>query len=137
MISRVACKEDGCLIVGIGLDIVEIDRFGEQAHARLTERILTPREREFLERCESPSRRQEFLAGRFAVKEAVAKAFGTGIGKQIGWQDIEVLPGETGNPTVVFATQVLERLGQTDIGVHVSITHSRQFAVAQVIVERT
>lgn len=125
------------MIVGIGLDIVEIDRFGKQSHPRLTERILTSRERKLLEKCESQTRRQEFLAGRFTVKEAVAKAFGTGIGKQMGWQDIEVLPGATGIPIAVFAPQVLERLGWSDVAVHVSITHSRQFAAAQVIVERT
>lgn len=125
------------MIVGIGLDIVEIDRFGVQSHPRLAARILTPREREQLGRCESQSRRREFLAGRFAVKEAVAKAFGTGIGKQIGWQDIAVLPDSTGMPTVVFAPRVLESLGWRDVVVHVSITHSRQFAAAQVIVERT
>lgn len=123
------------MIVGIGLDIADINRFGRASHPRLAERILTPRERELTTGNES--RRQEFLAGRFAVKEATAKAFGTGIGKRMGWHDIEVLPGEVGRPNLVLSQSVLARIGWEDVRFHVSITHSRDLVAAQVIVERT
>lgn len=71
------------MIVGIGLDVIELNRFGDGAHPRLPERILTTRERQHLP--VHTQRQREYLAGRFAVKEATAKAAGTGIGKQIGW----------------------------------------------------
>lgn len=122
------------MIVGIGLDVIEIDRFGSKAHPRLEQRILTLRERTLL--ATNESRRREYLAGRFAVKEAVAKAAGTGIGKFVGWQDIEVLPGETGCPSVVLRPDKLAQLGWHGVRIHATITHSRHLVAAQVIVEQ-
>ena len=89
------------MIIGIGLDVIEVSRFGHGAHPRLEARILTPRERRNLSA--NGGRRSEYVAGRFAVKEAVAKAAGCGIGQLIGWQDIEVLPDDAGRPTVMLA----------------------------------
>lgn len=123
------------MIVGVGLDVIELGRFGDEAHPRLPERILTPRERKHLP--VHAQRRREYLAGRFAVKEATAKAAGTGIGRQLGWQDIEVLPGEAGGPPqVVMSPRALQRLKWQDVRIFASITHSRQLVVAQVIVEQ-
>jgi holo-[acyl-carrier protein] synthase len=80
----------------VGVDLVEVRRIAklvEQHGERFTGRVFTPRE---LVDC---SGRAESLAARWAAKEAVAKALGTGIGK-VGWQEIEVLRGESGCPSV-------------------------------------
>jgi holo-[acyl-carrier protein] synthase len=73
----------------------------------------------------------EFLAGRFAVKEAYSKALGTGIGEEISFQDIEVINDERGKPII----HLLKEFSEPST-IHVSITHSRQYAAAQVILER-
>lgn len=123
------------MIIGMGLDVVEIDRFGKQAHPRLAERILTEKEREGY--TGSSRRRKEYLAGRFAAKEALAKAAGTGIGRHIGWHDIEVLPDGSGAPKITVTPPVLERLGWQCARIHLSIAHGREIAVAHVIVEQS
>lgn len=88
------------MIAGIGSDIVELDRIrrllaGERGR-RFSERVLTHAEREIGERRESGF--GEFVAGRFAAKEAVSKALGCGIGGQVGFRDIEIIPDERGRP---------------------------------------
>ncbi|HLG27393.1 MAG TPA: holo-ACP synthase [Paenisporosarcina sp.] len=114
------------MITGIGLDVTEIERI-TTAHERTSkfkERILTTRELKRFEKL-NDTRQLEFLAGRFAAKEAFAKANGTGIGKNCSFQDIEVLPNEDGKPLLYFKGQ--------EVNGHVSITHTKQFAAAQVI----
>src|SRR6266480_7892012 len=90
------------MILGIGIDIIEVariqasyERFGE----RFLNRILHPNEIAY---CLSHKAPAPFLAARFAAKEAISKAFGTGIGAQLGWQDMEVCRKETGEPYVVL-----------------------------------
>src|SRR6266704_4656407 len=90
------------MIIGIGIDIIEVariqasyERFGE----RFLKRILHPNEISY---CLSHKAPGPFLAARFAAKEAISKAFGTGIGAQLGWQDMEVGRKESGEPFVVF-----------------------------------
>lgn len=115
------------MIVGIGIDIIElarIEKFIEQE--KFIARMLTEREKTLFASL-SGRRKVEFLAGRFAAKEAYAKALGTGIGKKVSFQDIEVVNDEYGKPMVV---------APTEHQVHVSISHSREYAVAQVIIER-
>jgi holo-[acyl-carrier protein] synthase len=75
------------MIAGIGTDLIELNRV-EKVISRLAKRILTPDEQVALP--ESPVRRLEYVAGRFAAKEAVSKAMGSGIGKTCSFQDIEV-----------------------------------------------
>ena len=114
------------MITGIGLDVTEIERI-EKAHmgsVKFKDRILTFRELKYWESLKG-ARQLEFLAGRFAAKEAFAKAKGTGIGKDCSFQDIEILPDKNGKPLLYF-------MGQSIAG-HVSITHTKQFAAAQVI----
>ncbi|WP_456272671.1 holo-ACP synthase [Bacillus sp. AK031] len=115
------------MIKGIGLDIVEIKRIAELAERqpRFLERILTDRE---MDDCSSlnGARKAEFVAGRFASKEAFAKARGTGIGSQLSFTDIEIRKDQLGKP---FIASPIEK------GVHLTITHSREFAAAQVIIE--
>lgn len=114
------------MIKGIGLDIIEIERI-EKAMARTDKfknRILTEREIAIFTTY-SPSRKVEFLAGRFAAKEAFSKALGTGIGVTCTLQDIEVLRGEAGNPVLYFKGELVNGF--------VSITHAKKYAAAQVI----
>lgn len=117
------------MIKGIGLDLIEISRIEQSISKsdRLAERVLTEKEMELYNVMEK-KRKLEYLAGRFAAKEAFAKAAGTGIGKQIGFHDIEVLPAETGAPT-------LKASGYEQEQIFVAITHTAHYAAAQVIIE--
>jgi holo-[acyl-carrier protein] synthase len=90
------------MIVGVGIDIIEVarvqsvaDRFGD----RFLNRILRPGE---IASCRTFTRLWPHVAARFAAKEAVSKAFGTGIGAALGWQDIEVTRYESGQPYLVL-----------------------------------
>jgi holo-[acyl-carrier protein] synthase len=114
------------MIKGIGLDVTEIERItvAHDRSSKFKERILTTQEIKRFEKL-SETRQLEFLAGRFAAKEAFAKALGTGIGKSCSFHDIEVLPNEVGKPMLFF--KGIEVKG------HISITHTKQFAAAQVI----
>jgi len=115
------------MIVGIGLDIVEINRIKEllEKQSKFPERILTAGEKNVFENL-TGSRRAEFLAGRFAAKEAFSKALGTGIGRDLSFHDIEITHDEKGKPYII---RPLSK------GVHLSITHSREYAAAQVVIE--
>ncbi|MBD8006761.1 holo-ACP synthase [Bacillus norwichensis] len=117
------------MILGMGLDLVEIERIeklrGRQV--RFAERVLAARELQQYETL--PERRKtEFLAGRFASKEAFAKAVGTGIGAQLSFQDIEIAADERGKPHIVRPMDQGKRI-------HLSITHTKAYAAAQVIIE--
>lgn len=114
------------MIKGIGLDIVEIARIrkANDMSERFKDRILTPKELEIFQQLKS-RRQLEFLAGRFSAKEAYSKANGTGIGRECKLQDIEILPGSKGQPILYFKGTVVNG--------HVSITHSKEYAAAQVI----
>lgn len=116
------------MIVGIGLDLTDIDRIEQACQKRETfpERVLTPKELDLYQQMRR-SRKTEFLAGRYAAKEAFSKALGTGIGK-MGFHDIEILPDQKGRPVVTrspFKGNVL-----------ISITHTNTVAAAQVILEQ-
>lgn len=114
------------MIEGIGLDIVELDRVArlDGRNARFRERILSARELEIHEKLNG-HRKTEYLAGRFAAKEAFAKARGTGIGKTCGFLDIEVLSEASGRPVLWFRGQPVQGF--------ISITHTQTVAAAQVI----
>src|SRR5947209_5898070 len=103
------------MIVGLGLDIVEIARI-EQAmnHPRFIFRVLTDAEREM---CRTP----HCVAGRWAAKEAIAKA----IGLSLTWQEVEILPDEMGAPKVTITNPNFD---PGRLRIHVSITHERQNA---------
>ena len=125
------------MIVGIGIDIVSIQRILDiyQRHAdRFVRRILTDSEKEYVLRHKDPGQR---LAGRWAAKEAALKALGTGLSNGIRWRDVEILPDRTGKPYVAFHGRAHEHaagLGATVF--HVTITHSDEWALAQVILEK-
>ena len=123
-------------IVGTGVDICEvariraaIDRFGE----RFLKRVFTPAEREY---CESKRNRIERYAARFAAKEAAMKAIGTGLRRGVTWQDFEVGREPGGRPTMLFRGKAADfgtKLGTKRISL--SITHTADVALAQVILE--
>lgn len=116
------------MISGIGIDIIEINRIRELAlrQKKFVDRILTFNEKK--EYNQLPHERQvEFLAGRYAAKEAFAKAYGTGIGKELSFKDIEICSLHSGKPIIVKPFKE---------GVHLSISHSREYAVAQVVIEK-
>jgi holo-[acyl-carrier protein] synthase len=126
------------MIVGIGIDIVELERIAalmeRQEHA--VQRLLTEAEQKLLASKRGLSR-IEFLAGRFAAKEAASKALGTGIGGTVGFLDMEVVTTERGKPEMKIRPHVLQKLelDPERTRIHLSISHSRTHAIAQVIVE--
>ncbi len=122
-------------ILGIGIDIVQVERI-ETALNRFGERFLN---RVFCEAeifyCQSMKRPAVHLAARFAAKEAVSKAFGTGIGREMGWRDIEVLRDDRGRPTIALynagmTTARLRGVRQ----VLVSLSHTDSYAAANAII---
>ncbi|MGD0965419.1 MAG: holo-ACP synthase [Candidatus Acidiferrales bacterium] len=124
------------MIVGLGLDIAEIDRI-EGVMTRhgtaFIERIYTPREAAY---CEKHKNKYERYAARFAAKEAAMKALGTGWRLGVRWRDIEVTNAPSGKPALNLtgvARQLADGLGVQDISL--SITHSGNLALAQVIFE--
>src|SRR5215813_3823276 len=98
------------MILGVGIDIIEVSRIAasyEKFGERFLNRILHPPEINY---CLSHKEPAPFLAARFAAKEAISKAFGTGIGAQLGWQDMEVGRKESGEPFVILHGAGLELL---------------------------
>src|SRR5213082_4326150 len=90
------------MILGTGIDIIEVTRIRashEKFGERFLNRILRPVEIAYCLTHKNPA---PFLAARFAAKEAISKAFGTGIGAQLGWQDMEICKKESGEPFVVL-----------------------------------
>jgi holo-[acyl-carrier protein] synthase len=124
------------MIVAIGIDLVEISRI-EEVFARRGERF---RARVFTESeivyCERRASKFASYAARFAAKEAAMKALGTGWADGVGWTDVEVVSGATGAPALQLHKRARERmieLGATRA--HISLTHSGNLAIAQVVLE--
>jgi holo-[acyl-carrier protein] synthase len=125
------------MILGIGTDIIEVarikashEKFGE----RFLNRVLLPDEIAY---CLSHRNPAPFLAARFAAKEAISKAFGTGIGASLGWQDMEICKKESGEPFVVlhgkgqklFKSRKAKRL-------LISISHTENYASVTAVLEK-
>ncbi|MBA2133067.1 holo-ACP synthase [Capillibacterium thermochitinicola] len=121
------------MIKGIGTDIVEISRIANLMARRgetFLRRVFTPEE---LANCGRAAHR---LAGRFAAKEAFFKALGTGF-RGFKWHEVEVHNDELGAPYFSFSPRLRDYLLAQGVGkTHLSIAHSREYAVAQVIMER-
>ena len=124
------------MILGIGIDIIEVarvkashERFGE----RFLNRLLLADEIAY---CLSHKNPAPFLAARFAAKEAISKAFGTGIGAALGWQDMEIRRKKSGEPFVVlhgkgkklFKSRRAKRL-------LVSLSHTKNYAAVTAVLE--
>ncbi len=124
------------MIVGLGVDIAEVQRVQaaiERRGAPFLRRVYTTNEKEY---CERFKNKFERYAGRFAAKEAVMKALGTGWRSGVRWVDIEVVREKSGRPTIALsgeAAKIAERLGVKRISL--SITHTETQALAHVIFE--
>jgi len=124
------------MILGTGIDIIEVarvkashERFGE----RFVQRILHPAEIAY---CLSHKFPAPFIAARFAAKEAISKAFGTGIGAALGWHDMEIARKDSGEPFVVMhgkGQKLFESRGASRL--LVSLSHTDNYATSTAILE--
>ncbi|WP_024553715.1 holo-ACP synthase [Franconibacter helveticus 513] len=123
-------------ILGLGTDIVEIERIEaviSRSGDRLAKRVLSANEWAQYQAHQQPVR---FLAKRFAVKEAAAKAFGTGIRNGLAFNQFEVFNDELGKPRLRLwdeAGRLAEKMGVTSV--HVTLADERHYACATVIIE--
>ncbi len=123
-------------ILGIGMDIVEtkriaesIERFGD----RFLSRIFSEEEVAYAQSMKHP---HLHLAARFAAKEAISKAFGTGIGREMGWRELEIIREPSGRPRVVLhgkAEAYAKKLGVQEI--HISLSHTAEYGAASAVIE--
>jgi len=124
------------MIVGIGVDIVDVLRVQgllSRYKERFMQRVFTEAESRY---ARDSVRTAERLAGRFAVKEAVLKAFGTGKSNGILWRDVETVRGPRGEPKVNLYGMAHKYLTNIEgESIHVSISHDGGKAVAFVIIE--
>jgi holo-[acyl-carrier protein] synthase len=119
------------MILGVGIDLVEterikasVDRFGD----RFLARILRPGEQDY---CRKFRDSETHIAARFAAKEAISKAFGTGIGKELGWLDMEIVNQPGGRPVAILHDRGLELLAARGArALLVSLSHTRNHATA-------
>ena len=124
------------MIIAIGVDLVEISRIEEvftRRGERFRRRVFTEGEISY---CERRASKLASYAARFAAKEAAMKALGTGWSGGVGWKDIEVVSGPSGAPMIQLHRSALERM--REIGATralVSLTHSGELAIAQVVLE--
>ncbi len=124
------------MVIGLGTDLAEIarvarsiDRFG----TRFTERIFTAGEIAY---CMRKKGFAESFAARFAAKEAGAKALGTGIAQGVSWQEFEVRREPSGRPTLHLHGRAAELAAQKGVTrISLSLTHSRESALAVVVME--
>jgi holo-[acyl-carrier protein] synthase len=123
-------------VLGIGVDLVEcsriersLDRFGE----KFLRRVFTEGEIEYSMSMKFPARH---LAARFAAKEAVSKAFGTGIGKAMGWRNIDVRKKKGGEPFLVFSGRAQELATIRSVtSALITLSHTDHHAMACVVLE--
>jgi holo-[acyl-carrier protein] synthase len=122
--------------LGIGIDLIEVARIQasyEKFGDRFLKRILRSNEIAY---CLSHKNPAPYMAGRFAAKEAISKAFGTGIGARLGWQDLEVAHRASGQPYVILhdrGQKLFEEMGGRII--HLSLTHTENYAAAVAMLE--
>ena len=129
-------RRSGKMVIGVGTDLMEtariersIERFGEA----FLKRVFTPGEVAY---CQSKKNFSESFAARFAAKEAGAKALGTGISRGVSWREFEVRRNPGQRPELHLsgrAGQIADGLGIRRLSL--SLTHSREFAMAVVIAE--
>jgi holo-[acyl-carrier protein] synthase len=124
------------MILGVGIDIIEVARIAasyEKFGERFVNRILLPNEIAY---CRSHKHPAPFLAARFAAKEAISKAFGTGIGAALGWQDMEIRRKESGEPFVVLHGKGKELFASRGAKqLLVSLSHTQNYAAATAVLE--
>ncbi len=123
------------IIFGIGIDVVEVDRISSSMAEfgdRFANRVFSKKEREY---CEKQKRPAMHYAARFAAKEAVAKALGTGIGKELAWLDVEVVRRASGEPEVLLTGDGKKFAEANKITqIKISLTHAEHYAAANAVV---
>ena len=123
----------GAKLAGLGNDIVAISRIRQSIEKHgdhFLGRLFTQQEIDF---CNKYQDSVPHFAGRFAAKEAIAKALGTGFGAKLGWHDIEILSDELGKPIVHLSSGLQATLKSTCI--HLSISHCNEYATAVAVWE--
>ena len=122
-------------VLGHGMDIVEtkriadsIERFGE----RFLHRVFLEGEVAYAQSMKAP---HLHLAARFAAKEAISKAFGTGIGHEMGWRDLEIIREPSGQPRVILhgkAEAFAQKRGVREV--HISLSHTAEYGAASAVI---
>ena len=126
----------GGILIGLGADIIDVDRIRgvlERQGDRFLARVFTEEERAY---CFGMKHPHKHLAARFAAKEAVSKAFSTGIGAEIGWKSVSVYHGERKEPHVRLDEKgrvLLAQVGATHVLITLSHTETAAMAVAALI----
>jgi holo-[acyl-carrier protein] synthase len=120
-----------------GVDIIEVDRVRhslEKLGESFRSRVFTAREVEYCEN--KKAAKYQSYAARFAAKEAVSKAFGTGIGEKIGWKDIEIVNDADGKPHVELSDKGKEFFNELNAsGISLSLSHCKSYAAAYAVIE--
>lgn len=121
------------MILGIGTDIIEIDRIRKaiEKTPKFIEKTFTDKE---IELFKSKFMKAESIAGNFAAKEAISKAIGSGF-RGFNFRDLEILRDELGKPIVNISEKVKALLGNEEVIFHISISHNRSCAIAFVTME--
>ena len=125
------------MILGTGIDIIEVNRIRASHNkfgGRFLNRILLPHEISY---CLAQADPAPHLAAHFAAKEAISKAFGTGIGAKFGWQDGEVGRQDSGRPFVILHEKgklLMNKIGGSEF--HLSLSHTQNYATAIAVLER-
>lgn len=120
------------MIVGIGNDIIEVIRIKKaiEKSENFKKRVFTENEINYIE---SKKDKYQSYAGRFAAKEAFSKAMGTGV-RKFNLTDIEIINDELGRPDIVLKGKLIEKCRANEI--HLSISHTREYAMATVVMEK-
>lgn len=124
----------GSSIVGIGIDIIEVERIAGSLgrHGEgFRRRVFTEAEWDY---CCAKARRFEHLAGRFAAKEAVLKALGTGWKRGTSFREIEVVRNGNSPPEIQLSDRMRQLLPEGEVRIWLSISHTEHYAVAQAII---
>lgn len=121
------------MIQGLGNDIIEIERMQkaiDRQGQRFLDRIFTPAEQQY---CKRHNKAARHFAGRFAAKEAILKALGTGLRQGISWLDIEIINDGNGKPCATLSPVLQVHFGQPLI--FISISHCQTYATAVAVVQ--
>ena len=124
------------MIIGIGADIIQVERIARllDQYPGFCHRVFTAAEIEY---CNGKGNRTQSFAVRFAAKEAVMKALGTGWDGRINWTDIEIGKDANGRPCVAVYNATRELIDSLGVDrIHISLSHEKEFALAYVILER-
>ena len=136
-VTRDTSNPGAFMIIGTGLDIIEIKRIKnsiEKYTPNFEQRVFSPGEINY---CQSQGDPAKHFAARFAVKEAVSKCLGTGISETLGFKDMEVVHEKSGKPVLKMTGKGQELFKKLKLKtIHISISHDRTHAIAHAIAEQ-